>query len=93
MYGRRAFLRAGTTALIGGLACPSLALADVGKGVRSLALQNIHTGERMTFDYWVNGAYVPDALSSINYLLRDYRNNEVHVIETRLLDHRAASSR
>src|SRR5215472_14512407 len=86
MYGRRSFLRAGSAALIGGLTCPSLALADVAKGARSLAFHNIHTGERMTFDYWENGAYVPDALTAINHLLRDYRNNEVHVIEPTLLD-------
>ena len=85
-HGRRTFLRAGSAALLGGLACPSLALADVVKDVRSLAFNNVHTGERMTIPYWENGAYVPDALSAINHLLRDYRNNEVHIIETRLLD-------
>lgn len=85
-YGRRSFLRAGSAALVGGLACPSLALADVAKGVRSLPFNNIHTGERMTIAYWENGAYVSDALAAVNHLLRDYRNNEVHVIEPRLLD-------
>jgi uncharacterized protein YcbK (DUF882 family) len=85
-HGRRSFLRAGSAALIGGLACPSFALADVGKDVRSLAFNNIHTGERMAIAYWENGAYVADALTAINHLLRDYRNNEIHVIEPRLLD-------
>ena len=28
----------------------------------------------------------PDALQTINHLLRDYRNGEVHVIEPKLLD-------
>src|SRR5215472_9618586 len=86
-FGRRTFLRAGSGALFGGFAYPSLAFADVGrKDARSLAFNNIHTGEHMAIDYWENGAYVPDALSAINHLLRDYRNNEVHVIETNLLD-------
>jgi len=85
-FGRRSFLRAGGAALVGGLDCPSLALADVSKGVRSLAFNNIHTGEHMQFDYWEKGAYVPDALMAINHLLRDYRNNEIHVIEPKLLD-------
>ncbi len=84
--GRRTFLCAGSTALLGGLACPSITFADVGKDVRSLALNSIHTGERMTIEYWEKGAYVPDALAAINHLLRDYRSNEVHVIETGLLD-------
>jgi len=85
-HGRRAFLRAGSAALFGGFVYPSFALADVAKDVRSLALNNIHTGERMTIAYWEKGAYIPDALTAINHLLRDYRNNEVHVIETGLLD-------
>ena len=53
---------------------------------RSLAFDNIHTGEKMTIEYWANGTYVTDALSTINHLLRDYRNNEVHAIEPKLLD-------
>jgi uncharacterized protein YcbK (DUF882 family) len=36
--------------------------------------------------YWENRALVPEALASINHLLRDYRDNEVHVIEPKLLD-------
>ena len=85
-HGRRTFLRASGAVLLGGLASPSLALADLGKNARALALSNLHTGEHMTIDYWENGTYVPDALATINHLLRDYRNNEVHVIEPRLLD-------
>ena len=85
-HGRRTFLRASGAALLGGFACPSLALADLGKNARALALSNLHTGEHMTIDYWENGTYVPDALAAIDHLLRDYRNNEVHVIEPKLLD-------
>jgi uncharacterized protein YcbK (DUF882 family) len=54
--------------------------------VRSLAFDNIHTGEKLKIDYWANGAYVADALGTINHLLRDYRNNEVHLIDLKLLD-------
>ena len=85
-HGRRTFLHASSAALLGGLACPPLALADVSIGVRSLALNILHTGERMKVDYWENGTYVADALSAINHLLRDYRDNEIHVIEPKLLD-------
>lgn len=72
-------------ALVTGIASP--ALAKPGRtDVRSLALNNLHTGESRSLDYWVEGAYVPDALAAANHLLRDYRNNEVHIIEPRLLD-------
>lgn len=54
--------------------------------VRSLSFRNLHTGENLTVEYWSDGAYEPDALAAINYVLRDYRNGEVHVIEPKLLD-------
>jgi len=68
-----------------GVASP--AIANIGKAnVRSLSLSNLHTGERANIDYWADNAYVLDALKEINHLLRDYHNNEVHIIEPKLLD-------
>ncbi|HKD20476.1 MAG TPA: YcbK family protein [Rhizomicrobium sp.] len=68
--------------------CPfSSALAEIAHaGARTLDFNNIHTGEKLKIDYWADGSYVPDALETINHLLRDYRNGEVHVIEPKLLD-------
>jgi uncharacterized protein YcbK (DUF882 family) len=89
MLGRRGFLRAsGTLLLAGTTATPALAdiLQSDSSANRSLSFDNLHTGEKTTVDYFENGKYIPDALSTINYLLRDFRNNEVHVIEPRLLD-------
>jgi uncharacterized protein YcbK (DUF882 family) len=60
--------------------------SPVTETVRSLAFDNLHTGEKLKLDYWLNGDYVPDALARINHLLRDFRNGEVHAIEPRLLD-------
>ena len=84
---RRVFLRSV------GFACPASALwvpsafAEFAKAeVRSLAFDNLHTGERLKLDYWIQGTYVPDALSSINHLLRDFRTGDVHTIERTLLD-------
>ena len=57
-----------------------------GLSARRLAFDNLHTGERLDVAYWENGAYLPDALEAVNHVLRDHRNNEVHVIEPRLLD-------
>jgi uncharacterized protein YcbK (DUF882 family) len=82
---RRCVLRLTGAAFAAGVASP--ALAKTGKAsVRSLALDNLHTGEKRTLDYWVDGAYVPEVLTAANHLLRDYHNNEVHVIEPKLLD-------
>jgi uncharacterized protein YcbK (DUF882 family) len=53
---------------------------------RRLAFDNLHTGESLDVVYFENGAYVSDALSKVNQVLRDFRTGEVHMIEPRLLD-------
>jgi uncharacterized protein YcbK (DUF882 family) len=85
LIGRRNVLRLGGAALAASIASP--AIANIGKAdFRAISLNNLHTGEKATIDYWVEGNYVPGALQSVNHILRDYHNNEVHVIEPRLLD-------
>lgn len=83
--GRRRFLAGAGAALA---ASPfRTALADVlPPSARTLAFNNLHTGEKLKIEYWADGNYVPEALDSINHLLRDFRNGEVHVIEPKLLD-------
>jgi len=53
---------------------------------RALAIDNVHTGERIRTVYYENGQYIPGALQEINYFFRDYRANEVKAIDPRLLD-------
>jgi uncharacterized protein YcbK (DUF882 family) len=91
---RRGLLRMGAGALCGtasgwttrGLAAP--ALVGLKKlNARTLSFDCTNTGEQlMGVDYWVEGAYVPDALDAINDALRDYRTDEVYPISTKLLD-------
>lgn len=81
--GRRHFLGAGIAAAAAAPFAP--AFADIAPS-RRLAFNNIHTGEQLAIDYWADGGYVPEALSTIDHLLRDYRNGEVHPIEPKLLD-------
>ena len=84
---RRAFLKtgivAGVTLTAGFIPCASAAASAPFK---SLTFRNLHTGERLAAEYWSKGAYVPDALAAVNRVLRDHRNNEIHVIEPKLLD-------
>lgn len=54
--------------------------------IRRLNLVNAHTGESFSGVYFANGAYVRDSLSRLNYLLRDWRNNEATTIDRRTLD-------
>ena len=51
-----------------------------------LAFYNIHTAEKLKTVYWAEGNYLADSLREINHVLRDPRNNEIHDIDTRLLD-------
>jgi uncharacterized protein YcbK (DUF882 family) len=81
---RRSLLAAG---LIGSAAAffgPLRALADL--PARSLAVLNLHTGERLQAVYWESGAYVTDALAAFDKVLRDHRTGEVHPIAPGLLD-------
>lgn len=54
--------------------------------MRSVSLDNLHTGEKMQAVYWEQGEYIPDVLDAVNEHLRDYRTGEVHQINPGLLD-------
>lgn len=64
----------------------------VSGAVRSLSFLNLHTGEAVKATYFEAGAYVSDALSAVNRVLRDFRTGDSHPIDTRLLDTLAAIS-
>ena len=53
---------------------------------RVLDFAHTHTGERLSVEYFSGGAYLPDALSTVNHFLRDFRTGEVHQIDAGLLD-------
>jgi len=53
---------------------------------RCLKFVHTHTGESLTARYFADGAYDAACLQDVNHLLRDFRNNEVHVIDPSLLD-------
>ena len=85
MHTRRSLLRAGGAAVLAGIVSPSFASISAAQQ-RALAFDNLHTGEKLDIAYWQNGQYVSEALTDIDHVLRDYRNNEVHVIDPKLLD-------
>jgi len=85
LYGRRGFL--GLAA--GGVAFLTLTAAEAARrpiGVRSLAFDNLHTGEKLNAVYWENGHYHPEVLRRISWVLRDHYNNKVHRMDPKLLD-------
>lgn len=58
-----------------------------GDAPRRIALLNLHTSERLDIEYFRGGAYLPDALSSIEGCLRDFRTGERHGIDPHLMDY------
>lgn len=53
---------------------------------RALSLQNMTTGDSLDVTYYEQGKYLPDALDEINYIYRDHLTDEIHPIDTALLD-------
>jgi uncharacterized protein YcbK (DUF882 family) len=54
--------------------------------LRHLTLHNLHTDEVLDIDYGYGELYLPDAMTSIGHLLRDYRTDQQHGIDPGLLD-------
>jgi len=65
----------------------ALAAAPPGRTCRRISLENLHTDERLHIEYCRDGVYVPDALSAIEGLLRDFRTGERHRIDPLLMDY------
>ena len=66
---------------------PRSLLGATNEFARQIALTNLHTGEKLTIEYFRDDAYVPDALAGIERVLRDFRNGEKHAIDPKLLDY------
>ncbi|MGB5132757.1 MAG: DUF882 domain-containing protein [Steroidobacteraceae bacterium] len=60
--------------------------ADETVVARELQLVNTHTGEVLDTRFFKDGAYDPEQLGRLDWLLRDYRTSEVLPIDTRLFD-------
>jgi uncharacterized protein YcbK (DUF882 family) len=86
VQGRRRFLGVAGAALVGGFAYPAEAARRLIAAPRALAFQNLHTGETLKTVYYAEGQYLPEAIRHIDWLLRDFRTEQVHAIDPRLLD-------
>jgi len=69
----------GSNALAGALTAPP-------KTVKSLKLLNTHTRDTLEVVFCRDGIYDQIALSKLNFLLRDHRENESIVMDRRLFD-------
>ena len=53
---------------------------------RTLAFENLHTGERLRATYWSSGHYDDSALEELAFVLRDHRTGDVKRLDSRLFD-------
>jgi uncharacterized protein YcbK (DUF882 family) len=96
---RRRLLAVGAMGVAGLMAAPAWARSSFDWGgrqlswtrpklvvERSLSFRHRHTDERLNTVYYANGRYIPRALKDVNWLLRDFRSDEVKEIDERLLD-------
>lgn len=61
--------------------------AEKGDGSRRIVLENLHMPESLDIAYRRGDDYVPDAMASIQVLLRDYRTGAKHPIDPHLMDY------
>jgi len=73
---------AGTAALWG-----RSSMAAAGVQFRRIDLVNLHTGERLEIEYFRDGAYLTEALAAVDVLLRDFRNEQRHAMDPKLMDY------
>ena len=83
---RRKILAFAGAALASAAAKPALAAAPSILYFRRLALFNVNTGESYNAVFWANDYYIPQALRSLDWALRDFHTNTTHPIDPRLLD-------
>lgn len=92
-FSRRALMRVFAASAIS--AAPVMANAFGllrGSGdIRKLRMHNGRTGESLDMIYWIDGEYIRPALDEIDNFMRDWRQNEVHRIDTRTIDVMAAA--
>ena len=81
-FGRRRFLRNVSTLALTPMAAVYGGPADS----RSLSFVHTHTGETLSTIHFRGGDYGTASLKCINYLLRDFRTEEVHAIDPKPLD-------
>ena len=59
--------------------------------IRSLNMISRRTGERFRGVYCIDNEYIPEVLEEINFVMRDWRRNEIKTIDKRTIDIIAAS--
>jgi uncharacterized protein YcbK (DUF882 family) len=71
---------------VGVIALAAGAIGATPSGDRTISFYHIHTKETLTILYKKDGAYIPAALEKINWIMRDWRKNQVIEIDPKTID-------
>lgn len=83
---RRFFVKGCALLLPGAALVTPWQLARATAVERTLSFHHTHTGEHLSLVYHDGADYLPDALTEVNRLLRDFRSEEIYPIDPLLLD-------
>jgi uncharacterized protein YcbK (DUF882 family) len=53
---------------------------------RRIKMYSGRTGETVDTIYWIEGEYIPEVLTEINYFMRDWRNDKTYSMDMRTVD-------
>ncbi len=81
----RRHVLAGSLAAASALVTPAIVQASA-PYKRTLRMQSLNSGERLTITYWADGEHLPETFGAINWFMRDLRNNTTTQMSTDLLD-------
>ncbi len=59
--------------------------------IRRLKMHSGRTGESLETIYWIDGAYIPEAMLEVQHFMRDWRNDKIITMDTRAVDIWAAT--
>ena len=59
--------------------------------MRRIKMYFMRTGETLDMIYWTEGKYIKEALSEVNWFMRDWRQNKMQMIDNRTVDIISAS--
>jgi uncharacterized protein YcbK (DUF882 family) len=83
---RKRGLLAGLAALLLGVSAGAPQIVAAFGSTRTISLYHIHTKETLTITYKKDGEYDRAALKKINWLMRDWRQNEEIAIDPKAID-------
>jgi uncharacterized protein YcbK (DUF882 family) len=84
---RRTGLIVGALALLSSVCLNTDQMTAAGQSEeRTISFYHIHTQERLTVTYKRDGRYIPEAMAKINYIMRDWRKNQVKEIAPATID-------